>query len=133
MNSNWTKEPETTDVEDIDDPSAEEEAEMGAAVRYLISSYGADYPVDGLVQRIQREDIYVPPFQRNFVWSHAQASRFVESMLLGLPVPGIFLFKEPDTQKLLVVDGQQRLRSLQWFYEGVVRGREFSLRGYLTR
>ena len=113
----------------VDDPSAKEDAEVSSTVRYIISSYGADYPVDGLVKRIQRDDIHVPEFQRGFVWGHAQASRFVESMLLGLPVPGIFLFREPETQKLVVVDGQQRLKSLQMFYEGVIRGREFSLRG----
>lgn len=115
--------------EQVDDTSENEDAEVGSSIRYVISSYGADYPVDGLVKRISRGDIYVPEFQRGFVWSHAQASRFVESLLLGLPVPGIFLFKEPDTQKLVVVDGQQRLRTLQMYYEGLIRGREFSLRG----
>ena len=116
-------------VEDIDDNSSKEDEELGENFRYTISSYGADYPVDGLVKRVEAEDVYVPPFQRGFVWSHVQASRFIESLLLGLPVPGIFLFKEPDTQKLVVVDGQQRLRSLEYFYSDVIRGKEFSLRG----
>lgn len=55
----------------------------------------------------------------------------MESLLLGLPVPGIFLSREHDTQKLLVVDGQQRLRTLQYFYEGIFAdtGREFVLKG----
>lgn len=115
--------------EQVDDASVREDADVGYPVRYNISSYGADYPVDGLVKRISRQDIYVPEFQRGFVWSHSQAARFVESMLLGLPVPGIFLFKEPDTQKLVVVDGQQRLRTLQMYYDGVIRGKEFLLKG----
>lgn len=114
--------------EAVYDPSHGEDAEVSSTVRYVISSYGADYPVDGLVKRLNQSDIYVPEFQRGFVWTHAQASRFVESMLLGLPVPGIFLFRDPD-QKLVVVDGQQRLRSLQKFYEGLIHGREFALRG----
>lgn len=99
--------------------------------QYAITSYGADYPVDGLVKRIQNGDIFVPSFQRGYVWTYRQASRFVESLLLGLPVPGIFLSKEEETGKLLVIDGQQRLRSLQWFYEGVFRktSQEFALRG----
>jgi len=87
--------------------------------KYSITSYGADYTIDGLVKRISNGDIYIPPFQRRFVWSLKQGSRFVESLLLGLPVPGIFLSKEYDTQKLLVIDGQQRLRTLENFYEGV--------------
>jgi hypothetical protein len=61
----------------------------------------------------------VPKFQRGYVWSANQASRFVESLLLGLPVPGIFLSKEKESQKLLVIDGQQRLRTLQYFYDGI--------------
>lgn len=115
--------------DEVFDPSEQEDAELARPVSYIISSYGADYPVDGLVKRIERGDVYVPDFQRGFVWSHAQASRFIESLLLGLPVPGIFLFKEPETGKLVVVDGQQRLRTLQAFYIGLIRGREFRLRG----
>jgi len=86
--------------------------------RYSITSYGADYPVDGLVKRINRGDIFIPPFQRSYVWTIEKASRFIDSLLLGLPVPGIFLAKEKETNRLLVIDGQQRLKSLQFFYNG---------------
>ncbi len=108
-----------------------EDQEASVTFRYSISAYGADYPVDGLVQRLETGDIDVPVFQRGYVWNFGQASRFIESLLLGLPVPGIFLSREPDTQKLLVIDGQQRLRTLQFFYGGIfgVTGREFALRG----
>lgn len=109
------------------DPSLEEDLQVDEAIRYTLASYGADYPVDGLIKRMESEDIFVPPFQRSFVWTHTQASRFLESLLLGLPVPGIFLFKEPDTQKLMVVDGQQRLKTLLFFYRGIIGGREFKL------
>lgn len=97
---------------------------------YTITSYGADYPVDGLVRRLENDDIEIPRFQRGFVWNLRRASRFIESLLLGLPVPGIFLSKDPETQRLLVIDGQQRLRTLQFFYRGVFAesGREFALR-----
>ncbi len=115
--------------QEVFDPSEAEDEEQSTRVRYAITSYGADYPVDGLVKRLDRGDIYVPEFQRKFVWTHAQASRFIESLLLGLPVPGIFLFKEPDTHKLVVVDGQQRLTSVRNFYHGVIANRQFSLKG----
>jgi hypothetical protein len=106
---------------------------------FSITSYGADYPVDGLVKRIEQKDIVVPlfnldpeegqstvGFQREFVWKKPQADRFIESLLLGLPVPGIFLVKEANG-KHLVLDGQQRLRTLQDFYAGIFRGKEFVL------
>ncbi len=89
-----------------------------ASIQYDISSYGADYDVEGLVKRLNRGDILIPSFQRNYVWNQQEASRFVESLLLGLPVPGVFLVKEKGTNKLLVIDGQQRLKTLQFFYSG---------------
>ncbi|WP_341314361.1 DUF262 domain-containing protein [Paraburkholderia sp. IMGN_8] len=86
---------------------------------YNISSYGADYDVDGLVKRMKNGHIFIPPFQRDYVWNLRDASRLIESLLLGLPVPGIFLAKESESNKLLVIDGQQRLKTLQYFYEGI--------------
>jgi hypothetical protein len=95
--------------------------------QYSITAYGADYPVDSLVKRISDGSIFIPPFQRGYVWDRKRASRFVESLLLGLPVPGIFLSRE-ETNRLLVIDGHQRLRTLEYFYKGIFKdGKEFSL------
>ncbi len=96
---------------------------------FSITSYGADYPVDTLIARLKTESFFVPKFQRQFVWSQRHASRFIESLLMGLPVPGIFLYKEPVTNRHLVVDGQQRLRTLQYFYNGLFKERKFRLIG----
>lgn len=103
--------------------------------KYSITSYGADFPVDALVKRTVNESIFVPPFQRSFVWSLTKASRFIESLLLGLPVPGIFLSKEQKTEKMLVIDGQQRLLTLKYFYDGIFSDtkREFALKGVESR
>jgi hypothetical protein len=62
-----------------------------APVKYDISTYGADYTVDGLVKRLQKGDIFIPDFQRDYVWNQSEASRLIESLLLGLPIPGVFL------------------------------------------
>lgn len=74
-------------------------------VVYQITTSGADFDVDGLVKRFDRGTIYRPEFQRNFVWTWPQASKFIESILLGLPIPSVFFFREEETQKLLIVDG----------------------------
>jgi hypothetical protein len=121
------------EVDDIDEPSEV------IPYRYSITSYGADYPVDGLVKRIDGHSIIIPTFdpetedvksvegfQRQFIWTKDQCDRFVESLLLGLPIPGIFLVRQADG-RLLVLDGQQRLRTLQAFYKGILRGKEFKL------
>ena len=90
---------------------------------YDITSFGADYDVEGLVKRINRKDIFTPEFQRDYVWNINEASRFIESLLLGLPVPGIFLARERESNKLLVIDGQQRLKTLQFYFEGIFNPR----------
>lgn len=95
--------------------------------RFTITSYGADYPVETLVNRVNRADFYIPEFQRSYVWTLPQASRFVESLLLGLPIPSLFLFREGDTNKHLIIDGQQRLKTLQFFKNGTFRDRTFRL------
>jgi uncharacterized protein with ParB-like and HNH nuclease domain len=97
--------------------------------RYEITSYGADYPVDALMKRIKDNIIYVPNFQRKYVWNISQASKFIESLILGLPVPGVFLSRENKTGRLLIVDGQQRLMSLFHFYNGIFKKKEFVLTG----
>jgi hypothetical protein len=117
---------ETTpaDVEatlNVDDGNVIDDAARDTVVvsqRYDITSFGADYDAEGLYRRLERDEIFVPEFQRDYVWKLAEASRFIESLLLGLPVPGIFLAREPDTNRLLVIDGQQRLKTLQFFYNG---------------
>lgn len=114
---------------DVKDASAAEDEDVSTEIQYRISSYGADYPVDGLVERLRRRDITMPRFQREFVWPLPHASRFIESLLLGLPVPAIFLAKDSETRKLMVIDGLQRLNALLSFYEGVLHGRQFRLHG----
>lgn len=98
------------------------------ARRHSLTTYGADYSVRVVVQQIKSSAIYVPNFQRQFIWSREEGSRFIESLILGLPVPGIFLAYD-SAGKLIIIDGQQRLMSLYYFYNGILRGEKFSLRG----
>jgi hypothetical protein len=120
-------------VEDLD------EALEVIQYTYSITAYGADYPVDSIVKRMGSNDIIVPRFswepdkdseivgfQREYVWPRPKADRFIESLLLGLPVPGIFLVKEL-TGRLLVLDGHQRLFTLRAYYEGIINGMEYRL------
>lgn len=73
---------------------------------------------------MDRSDIYVPGFQRGFVWTRAEKSRFIESLILGLPVPTLFLARDAEPSRLNIIDGQQRLKTLQSYLSG-----EFSLAG----
>ena len=113
MNDEIKPNDEEQDIFDIDNT-----VEEPPIVQYDITSYGADYTVDGLVRRMNKGDIFIPDFQREYVWNQKEASKLIESLLLGLPIPGIFLAKEGESNKLLVIDGQQRLKSLQFFVNG---------------
>lgn len=105
----------------IDDSESDDTV---APEKYDITSFGADYDVEGLVRRLQRGDIFIPSFQRNYVWNQNLASRFIESLLLGLPIPGIFMAREAESNKLIVIGGQQRLRTLQFFYNGFFKPKQ---------
>lgn len=122
---------------EIDDNAIEE----NDSLYFSISSFGADYTVDGLIKRLEKKQIIVPKFQRRYVWDIKKASRFIESLIIGLPVPGIFLSRDAlDTDKgksetpsssspHLIIDGQQRLLSLQKFYNGFFGEKKFRLSG----
>ena len=122
--------PETEEIiEHID--SEEEDQDAGAPI-YRIRSYPSDPELETLYARWKREDIVIPSFQRGFVWKPSQASRLIESFLMGLPVPGIFVLVEGQDgkQKQLVIDGQQRLRSVFSYFDGFFpNGRAFRLSG----
>jgi len=106
-------------LEKIESEIQDERSEVAL---YKIIPYPADFTLQGLHEKWKENKIVIPEFQRHFVWNVYQASRLIESFLLGLPVPGIFLYKEPKTGNLVVIDGQQRLRSVFSFFEGEMHG-----------
>lgn len=126
-------EDELDDLQNVEDDQGPEDDESIGADLYSISSFGVDLDVEALVKRLKNNTYYVPDFQRQYVWSQNDASKFVESLLLGLPVPGIFLYREADSNRHLVIDGQQRLKSLMKFSDGLFRERKFRLSGLKSK
>lgn len=115
--------------QDIAEYKEEQESEYGSyEITYNLTSYGIDFPVDSLVSRYDKEKIYLPNFQRNYVWNKKQASKFIESLLLGLPVPGIFLYKDID-EKMLIIDGYQRIESISRYFKNSFDNSDFKLSG----
>lgn len=95
----------------------EDEGDEAPHVEFDISISPSDPTLELLTQQIERGDIIIPFYQRKYVWKIEQASRLVESFLMGLPVPQVFLYVNEDDQ-LEVIDGQQRLMSVKYFMEG---------------
>ncbi|WP_347250489.1 DUF262 domain-containing protein [Zoogloea sp.] len=85
---------------------------------FRISSWGADLSFRELIARYDDNELVKPELQRHYVWDRVEASRFIDSILLGLPVPSIFLAKTND-EKLLIIDGYQRLMTVRDFVKGV--------------
>ena len=59
---------------------------------YNINSWGADLSFRELITMYEEDELLKPELQRYYVWEKPEASRFIESILLGLPVPSIFVF-----------------------------------------
>ncbi len=81
---------------------------------YKFTTMGGDIQIRQLVQQITEGDIEIPNIQRKYVWSNSIASRFIESALLDLPLPSIFLCRQKNG-KYLIIDGLQRLTTLKYF------------------
>ena len=82
-----------------------------------------------------RELIIDPDFQRHSVWDIGKSSRLIESALLKMPLPTIYLSEEEDGS-MQVIDGQQRLTAFFAFMEGhfpLGTGKPFKLKGLTTK
>ncbi|MEI6445953.1 MAG: DUF262 domain-containing protein [Nostocales cyanobacterium ELA583] len=66
-------------------------------------------------------EIYVPEYQREFVWDVTRQSRLIESIVLGLPIPLLFVAEIKESGKLEIVDGSQRVRTLAAFIKNQLR------------
>lgn len=91
-----------------------------------------DFTIEVMVQKFiegeedDENEIYIPAYQRAFVWSDERKSKFIESVLLELPIPYLFIASLPksideDEGRAEVVDGSQRLRTLAAFLKGELR------------
>ena len=95
------------------DDYAEEETE-GQIDEYDVTSAPNDFNVLTLFSFIESGAVRIPGFQRNYVWDKVRASKLIESLILGIPVPQLFLY-EQARNRFQVIDGQQRLMSIYYY------------------
>lgn len=96
--------------------------ELEVSVKFLVT----DYTVEFLVGKVRDDEYFVPGYQREFVWNEKAQARFIESVLIGLPIPFLFLW-QADDGRLEIVDGSQRLRTLLRFIDGKLTLRDLQL------
>lgn len=83
----------------------------------------SDYTVETLVTKLTNDSIFIPEFQRKYVWNDIQASKLIESLIIQCPIPVIYLNQEKD-ERQSVIDGNQRVTTLKRYLAD-----EFSLKG----
>ena len=88
-----------------------------SVTQYDITVVPNDFNINTINNLIESGGIAMPFFQRNYVWDKKRASKFIESLILGLPIPQIFLYQK-ERNKFLVIDGQQRLLTVYYFING---------------
>lgn len=134
MNSKaMESDPQVREDEWLYEHTEDDDESRGALAPYQISFFPADFTLGGYHEKKKSAQLVIPPFQRNYVWDVVKASRLIESFLLGLPVPGVFLYKEKQTNRLQVIDGQQRITSAIRFFESRFDEKVFRLRGVQPR
>ena len=95
-----------------------------------------EYPIEILVTKYSdklesnENEIYVPSYQRAFVWDDDRQSKFIESILLGLPIPYIFTAENDYDGRLEIIDGSQRIRTLERFLKDKLRLRNLEILTY---
>jgi uncharacterized protein with ParB-like and HNH nuclease domain len=114
-----------------DETGETEESVIDSGTTKIYTDQG-DPEIEGLYQRWKRGKLDVQPdFQRYFVWDIIKSSRLIESALLDIPLPVVYLTEEQDG-KIYVIDGQQRLTSFFAFIDGLFPdkgGKPFKLTG----
>ena len=91
-------------------------------VRFIVT----DYSVEFITEKVRDEEYYVPGYQREMIWDEAVQSRFIESVLIGLPIPFVFLWQDNDGL-MEIVDGSQRMRTLRRFTDNELMLRKLEL------
>jgi hypothetical protein len=121
--------------EDVDlsfDDENDEEVLIPQKDNRIFTSSG-DPEIDSLYNKQKRGRLVLQPdFQRQYVWDASKASKLIESAILQIPLPIIYLSEEQDGKEY-VIDGQQRLTSFFSFIDGVFPdGKQFKLSGLIV-
>jgi uncharacterized protein with ParB-like and HNH nuclease domain len=76
-----------------------------------------DFTIDYIVQQFREDLFFIPEYQREFIWPENHRINFIESIILGLPIPMMFVADIEDG-RLEIVDGAQRIQTLEQFSNG---------------
>jgi len=132
------------DKKEVDDEMSEEteEFQLEENFQYNIDSYTNSIQISRLIEDYDKGLTVIPDFQRPYVWNKPKRSTkrhspslFIDSILLGLPIPAMSIYKKPEArEKGYLIDGKQRLMTMSYFRKGLFGdGSEFRLKGESIR
>src|SRR5437667_578634 len=126
--------PRDVDVdEESEDQEVAEQIEPGTEAAVLNAT---DWTTETIITQLDRGNIQLKPkFQRRDAWKPDRKSRFIESLIVGLPIPQIVLAEnKKERGKFIVLDGKQRLLSiLQFWGKGDGPNNKYPLSGLTLR
>lgn len=100
-----------------EDPhSADDTDDETVFTEYDLTASPNDFNIKTLFDFISSGIVKVPGFQRNYVWDIGRASKLIESIILGIPIPQIFLYQK-QKNRFIVIDGQQRYMTVYYFMQ----------------
>lgn len=73
-----------------------------------------EFTIEVILSKLKKGEIFIPPYQRKFVWSENKKSKLIESLLINIPIPYLFL-ADTESGDLEIVDGVQRLLTIYSF------------------
>lgn len=108
----------------------EDEGELNLNSFKNTSSFTLDLNVDTLTLIFNQNQFnFDPDFQRRTVWDNKRKSKFIESMMLNLPIPSLLLAKNDERNEYIIIDGKQRLSAIMDFVCPAKDGSGFKLTG----
>lgn len=100
-------------LQDMDDINEDSEQEIAPSEYAQLLIGARDWSVETILGQLQNENIELfPRYQRRSAWNDVKRSRFIESVILGVPVPQVVLAEREQRGRYVVIDGKQRLLTL---------------------
>lgn len=106
---------------------------MQTDYNYNLKEYTIDLALDKFVGKDDnnaqksKSVIYIPSYQREYVWKDDMKSKFIESLILGIPMPPLFAFTLDDSGNMELLDGVQRLTTIKEFTENKFKLKDVEL------
>jgi hypothetical protein len=104
-----------TELYEVDEPSEDEPIEDVPLAERRLVTQAYDMSLNTLIEQWNDKTFILPEIQREYVWSNGKASRLIESLLLNVPIPVLYLAEAPE-DRYEVIDGHQRIKSVARYF-----------------